>query len=917
MATAAPLVDRRVIEALLEAEFPRALGKRTVPRLVLVHGRYDSASPAEFAVRIGEDQQRVQVSDQSSVLGVVDAWQTHQSAQQSAQDLGSAILVVTTTVDESQLGWDVRGHALGRKTLSVDRAQIVKQRFGAADLDPRIRREGWLIDALLSAEPAEGWRSAAADWRRGGGAVLTRDAAVRALIGARFGLPGDQTLDADTLLAWSRSAGGPMRFAELPAAERDGLTGWLRESVGESAMVLLALATAGQEADAMALGVIGAVLADPAASADAVLAVGGLFAGVSGRLDELRAFSAAVQGTLARWISEAEADRSEHQSARQRVMAVLDRADVLAKNAGLGPALAANAFLPSGFQARLHTCVAALSDSAAAAEQALEQLTDHHLAGLHRDRWQVARMAVRLRRWLDVSTDSPDAGVASVAAGVRAHLSTWGWVDRALTVLWAGDPASDAVAGNAYRRLYREVSGRRADLDRAFAGRLATWVRGASATAPGGCLLIEEVLRQVVLPLAARRPPLVLVLDGMSSAVAAELGEQLAHRNWIEATATPGVRRAAVSMIPSLTTISRASLLSGTPASGGQGVERTGFAAFWQRHRREGALFHKSAVGGGAGQRLAQPLMDALAADQVVGVVLNTIDDALDHDREGSRVGWNLTDITYLSELLDAARGYGRPIVLVSDHGHVLDRTEPGSPPTRPGEAARWRTGTGPMTTGEVELSGPRVLEGGGTVVAPWSEEIRYTPRKAGYHGGAALAEMTVPVLVALPSLDLLPAGWSVLPPEDTTPAWWAGGRGAAPAAAPRFTVQAPDDAQNKPAGDGLFTVTPVVTLGSQVVASAVYGEQKKYVRKAPDPGQVAAVIDALAAAGGTLSPTAVNAAAADAGGRAPRNAEMFITALQRLLNVEGYLVVGLVDSGRTVRLDVRLLREQFGIAES
>jgi hypothetical protein len=128
--------------------------------------------------------------------------------------------------------------------------------------------------------------------------------------------------------------------------------------------------------------------------------------------------------------------------------------------------------------------------------------------------------------------------------------------------------------------------------------------------------------------------------------------------------------------------------------------------------------------------------------------------------------------------------------------------------------------------------------------------------------------------------------------------------------------VPARDEAQDKPTGDGLFTVAPVVTLGSQVVASAIYGEQKKYVRRAPDPSQVAAVIDALAAAGERLSPTAMIAAAADAGGRAPRNAEMFITTLQRLLNVEGYLVVGLIDSGRTVRLDVGLLREQFGIAE-
>ena len=62
------------------------------------------------------------------------------------------------------------------------------------------------------------------------------------------------------------------------------------------------------------------------------------------------------------------------------------------------------------------------------------------------------------------------------------------------------------------------------------------------------------------------------------------------------------------------------------------------------------------------------------------------------------------------------------------------------------------------------------MLEGGGRIVAPWREDIRYTYRKFGYHGGASLAEMTVPVLVLLPTADLLPSGWLVLPPESTAP---------------------------------------------------------------------------------------------------------------------------------------------------
>ncbi|WP_433461698.1 BREX-2 system phosphatase PglZ [Spirillospora sp. CA-128828] len=892
--SAPPVIDRRVLEALLDIELPR----RGEAGLVLVHGRYRDGAPAEFSVRFGERNRRVRVSDQTSVLGVIDAWEEH------IADASDAILVVTTGVDDHQLGADLRGHALGRRSLSVDRAEIVKQRFGAADLDPRIRQEPWLVDALLDAEPSDGWRlhPAGAAWRRGGGTVLTRDAAVHALVEARLdlsGVSGYRDLDADALLAWSRAPGAAARFAGLAADERDGLAAWLRLNVGDAAGVLLGLVESGRGEDAMALGVVAAVLTAPDRAPEAALAVGGLFAGVSSDRDELAAFASAVQGTLARWIGEVTSERRGHQAARDRVMAVLDRADELATSAGLGSALAGDPFLPSGLDARLRSFAAALAASPRAADEALDAVTDHRLADLFADRCEVAAMAARVRRWLDSGTVPVD----SVAAGVARHVAEWGWADRALTVLWGGDPGHDPVLGQAYRTLFERAQAQRAVLDEAFAGRLQGGADGA--------LLVESVLDRIVRPLAGETAPLVIVLDGMSGSVAAQLGEELSRGGrWLEITATPGARRAAVAMIPSVTRVSRASLLCGAPAAGGQDTESTGFAAFWKRHRREAALFHKSGIPGGPGQRLAQPLLDALAKEGVVGVVLNTIDDALDHDREGDRTGWRLADITFLTDLLNTARDYKRPVVLVSDHGHVLERGGPDALRAVEGAgAARWHTGN--PSDGEIELTGPRVREGGGRVVAPWREDIRYTPRKAGYHGGASLAEMTVPVLTVVPSADLVPKGWTILPPEDTVPPWWT----ARPAPAP---PPAPAKARKQPKQDEtLFTVDePAEKLGIQVTGSTVYTDQRRYLRKAPDARQVAAVIDALADAGGHLSTAAVGAAAAAAGGRAPRDADLFINALQRLLNVEGYPVLGLIDSGGTVKLEVELLREQFGVEE-
>jgi hypothetical protein len=901
-----PAVNRRIVEALVESRLPDPRGRR----LLLVHGRYEDPLPAEFRVPVAGAQRRVRVTDQKSVLGIVEAWQEHEDANPDGDD----VLVVTTGVPDTELGWDLRGYAVRGRTQTVDRLEIIKHRFRATDIDPRIREEPWLVDALLDAEPPTGWPRV--------GAVLTRDTAVRALITARLGEAafGNGSLDAGTLLAWSQSSGSPERFADLPQPEREGLTTWLAEAVGDTARVVMGLAAAGRSADVLPLGLLGAAATREGASAEAAMAFGGLLGAVRPRTAELRVFVDAVEGTVERWISHTESGGAQGETTRRRVLDVLCRADDLAAAADMAAALSGNRFLPSAFQARLRALADRLTprpDTVAlsAADEALAALAGHGMARLFPERLGAATMAVRLMRWLI----GPEDTLGSVAEAVRRHIGEWGWVDRALAVVWAGDSDSDPVVGNAYRVIYESARARRDALDRAFADRLATWTAHASIQASGDCLLVEQVLEAAVLPLAGESAPVVVVLDGMSSAVATQFGDALNSRVWTEVS--PKARRiAAVAAIPSVTRVSRASLLTGGLTGGDQDVERKGFAAFWRRHHREGLLFHKKDIVGHAGHRLAGPLVEALAGDAVVGVVLNTIDESLDHGREGDRTSWQLTDVSYLPELLDAARDYGRPVVLVADHGHVLERSSAEDGPTAASgvEAARWRTGS--AETGEVELAGPRVVYGEGRVVVPWREDIRYTPRKAGYHGGASLAEMTVPLLTLLPAIDLLPSGWSILPPESVVPEWWAPQHKPEPTVKPA-PVTGRKQPRKKPAREApdavtLFTVDgttaePPQTLGTKVVATEAYAAQRAFVRKAPDKSVVAAVIDALVEADEKLSLTALVAKA----GRAGRNPEGFAETLRRLLNVEGYPVLSLSDGGRTVSLNVELLRMQFGVA--
>ncbi|MBP0458330.1 BREX-2 system phosphatase PglZ [Streptomyces montanisoli] len=924
MAAAAPRVGRRTIEALL-ATHAASLRERS---LVLVHGHYVTGAPTRFTATVDDEPRRVQVRDESSVLGVTAAWQDHRHAAGPGD-----VLVVTTGVDDEQLGWDLRGRAVRRRTLTVENAEVVTQRFGATGLDVRMYGKEWLLEALLEAEPSD------VGWPRVGG-LLTLDTALRALTVQRLGLgetasgPGAQThpptLDMDTLLAWSRTPAGPLRFAELPSVERAELKNWLGDTAGPAAPVLLSLAEAGLGDDAMALGILAAALRDPAAAPDTALAIGGLFGQVMPRRAALSAFTDAVEGTLTRWIVQARSSLA----ARQRVFAVLHRSEKLAETAGLADTLTGSRFLPTGFAAQLGRTVAEARHSSAAGETALADLAGHGLVALYPDRVRVAEMAVRVARWLEQT----EPAVPTVAEGIRSHVTDWGWADRALTLLWAGDPGGDLATAGELRGLYERGRARRERLDEQFARRLAAWSAHATAHRPEGMPVIENVLESAVRPLTGAGAPLVVVLDGMSCAVAIQLGEEMEREGWWEvvprpADGQPAGRMSVVSMLPSITRTSRASLLTGEPVQGGQSVESAGFVAFWKRRRREAALFHKADVGGGTGHALAHELMGALASEAVVAVVLNTIDDALDKGQQGRGANWALDDITHLRDLLSAARGYGRPVVLVADHGHVLERGgRTGSaavpaPVSGTGTvSARWRTGGGRAGDGEIEIRGPRVLEGGGAVVAPWREDIRYTGRKAGYHGGVSLAEVTVPVLAFVAAAEQTPKGWEGLPRERSTPAWWrepAPGDGPAPASGPEAGIGGPADSaaprRNVPdaAGAGpARAVSPAVPrvaacLGGEVVASEVYEAQKEYVRKAPEAKVVAAVIDALAAAGGTMSPAAL-AAAISATGRVRRNIEGFVATVQRLLNVEGYPVLGFVDAGHAVKLDIPLLRDQF-----
>ena len=158
-----------------------------------------------------------------------------------------------------------------------------------------------------------------------------------------------------------------------------------------------------------------------------------------------------------------------------------------------------------------------------------------------------------------------------------------------------------------------------------------------------------------------------------------------------------------------------------------------------------------------------------------------------------------------------------------------------------------------------MELAGPRVVAGRQRVVALWDPAVRYLPRRAGYHGGASLAEMTVPVMAFLPWKAEPPRGWARV--ATPYPSWWSvepvpagpqASPGDAAAKAPALPRQRPARRPApEPATEALFEVAPPLTpsLVEAVLESEMFAAQHantpRKVALAKIRGALAALVEA------------------------------------------------------------------------
>lgn len=830
--------------------------------------------------------------------------------------------VVLTALEQSALGHDVVARLARSKLWPVDPWEGVKGLFKARQIDPSLC-ETCLARALLEHKPPD------RDYDPVPAGVLDAGTAWRAILHHALGME-DREPDLPGLLRWA-AATGAARFLAAPADLRTAARTRLTATLGPAAGAILNVVEAGAARDALAVAVACEVVFAEEGSEEPVLRA------AAARLERFH-LNLPIAPDVGRVLARVGLDALDDltRDAPEPAQAHLLRADAIFKEVQAASLAHLGRLTPLAWEARLRRYARTLADAAepgeatlVACEEEFRRVADHALAGQapYRGRLERARMALRLARWLR----TPEDVAGSFGQLARRYVDETAFVDWARDVLAGGDELADLT--DAFGRIERAVAARRAAFSRAFATALADWT--GSGSDPGTVLRVEDVLAQVIAPILAERVPvLLIVLDGMSWPVARELLADLRRLHWSEA-AQPGRGEPpppVIAAIPSVTELSRTSLLAGYLHRGRQEDERRLFpanATLLARSERNypPLVFHKAQLTEGGRGALAKAVERAIleTKNRVVAAVINAVDDRLAGASQ-VRETWSAEAIRPLGALLRAAREAGRAVVLASDHGHVWHRDAP--PVPAPDASARWRPADGEVRDGEVLLEGGRVRGHSDTprLIAAWAEGTRYGAARNGYHGGASPQEMIAPLVLLADATSRQPAPE---PCEPRRPVWWDGpspGRRteadcattpphpASRSRAPAGYLFPPEPTEPEPlVGQVVRPEAPVVPAGAgwpgRLIKSPVYQAQRQMVRKfAPEDEVVVKVLGALDGQGGSMTPAAL----AHRAGWPLVRLDGLVAKLQRLLNVDGYDVLRLNRQRDLVELDVALLRRQF-----
>ncbi|MDG3016741.1 BREX-2 system phosphatase PglZ [Speluncibacter jeojiensis] len=881
------------------------------------------------------DGANVRIRTASSVLAIRDA-----ITERSQHDW----VVVLTDRTPAELPVGVLDHLTAGRLSNLDPWPALRELFKAS-------RQEFNLLSLENNAARSALRELDETVPPAPGGVLTADHLFGALAVRNFGLQPGQFTPHHVAL-WSTDAARTAQFSAWQARTDPSLLdqfyAWLERRLGPLGRVITLVWRASGPQQLVPLGLVAALVDDSATAAAVFPAPVDVTVRIRTLLEVELGHQRLTEAQLAVWgntatlavagsdVPDTTVRRAEDLVTRLQATALVGRSDVL----------------PSALPPRIARFAAALdaaekvadAGTLTAVENAWADVTAHRLARVDtRDAPRDVRVGAAALRLLR-STRRADTPPTALGDWLRVYRSELSWVDGAVDEAFIG--AGDAVLAAAAHRIVTTVRAQRAEQDRAFAAALAS--SGTHrATGPGTPTYIEDLLDVVVKPLTVRphgaigdarpSPALLIVADGMSASAANEVVADAVRRNrpqWQEYV--PQDREpvtVALAALPTVTEFSRCSLLSGVLARGGQAQERDGFSAWLAGHGLRGqgqVLFHKADLESvSRGSALAVDVrvaVDDTDHRPVIACVLNDIDDALDRsDPIGTM--WTIDRFKRLDALMSAAAAVGRTVVLVSDHGHVVERRE--QPSVQRGEqvSARYRLAAGvdPATlpADEVLVDGPRVLTDDHRAVLAVDEQLRYTGLKAGYHGGGALAEAAIPVSILVNGAA--PAHLGLTEAPSPRPVWWEPARAVPIAASPPPTPAQPPrkPAVKAPAQEeSLFDLGSPVASGTavggpiggrdkvaEVLETDLFARQYKAYGRKMDRDTIAALLRETIDSGGVLP---LHRAAQILGVKTFRAAPA-VQVLAQVFNTDGVVVLSV--TGTDVELESAVLFEQFGVA--
>lgn len=898
--------------------------------------RWNAAT--EFSV----DGQAVRVRLAPSVLAIRDALTERRHADW---------VVILTDRPADDLPAGVVEHLVTNRLMNLDPFPMLRTAFAASQQEFNLL--GLSTDAARAVLRELDQVDAPAP-----GAVLTEDHLFATLAVAKFGL---SDFTPHQVALWSMRSAEIGRYDSWSATADpfliDQLVRWLSSRLGGLGSVFSTVWRTAGPAHLVPLGLVAAVLSDSGKSAAAFPAAADVTTRVRTRLELELGDATLSQQQLAAWgdtatLAVAAADNpaaaltlAESSIVRLQASTLAARSDVL----------------PSALPARI-------AQFAASVQPAVDGSTDlaadeaWALVSAHRDARvdtaeaprdvRVGAAALRLLHRLRMPWPQP----SSLADWLNVYRTDLSWVDSAINNAFIGAD-STALAVVTHRLVTRARTARTA-LDRGFAQQLAS--AGAHReSGSGAAVYIEDLLDTVIKPLTVRPPGptsgltvtsapprsavLLVIADGMDAATSNSVVADALRRHrpqWQDCLLpdTDGVHTA-LAALPTVTRFSRCSLLTGALAAGGQNEERTGFAAWLQSNGLRGVgqvLFHKADLDAlSKGHALALDVRLAIEDTEkraVVACVLNDIEDALDRaDPIGTT--WTTQHFKHLDALLSSAASVGRTVVLLSDHGHVVERRE--QPGVQRGDqiSARYRAAVGvdPATLDpdEILVSGPRVLTDDHRAILAVDEQLRYTRVRAGYHGGATLAEAVIPVSILVNGA--IPEHLGLQPAPPATPSWWDYVAPATPPG-PVQPVVPPVTASKKSVSrpvqqtDALFDVDPPAngnkrshsaasvpahedSINALVSSELFVGQHNRFGRRL-ERSAIATVLREAIAGNGVLS----LARAGEILGVRPARAAAATQVLAQVLNTDGVVVVAV--QGTELVVEVSLMLEQFGVKQ-